>query len=72
MVQSDIEGVMDKEVDDMSHQKSLKGLQLYINPDECILCGACTRMSTDNLFSMMKMKAIIEPKVNDEAVKEKL
>ena len=29
------------EVDDLRTQGKLDGLQLYINPDECIDCGAC-------------------------------
>lgn len=29
-----------KEVTNMSEEEK-KGLQLYINPEECILCGAC-------------------------------
>ena len=35
----DIDG-MGQEVQSMSEEQ-LKGLQLYINPDECIDCGAC-------------------------------
>lgn len=31
---------MGKEVANMSEEEK-KGLQLYINPEECILCGAC-------------------------------
>lgn len=30
-----------EELDNMD-EGSKKGLQLYINPEECILCGACT------------------------------
>jgi len=29
------------EVPDLQAQAKLSGLQLYINPDECIECGAC-------------------------------
>lgn len=35
----DITG-MGKEVESMSEEEK-QGLQLYINPDECIDCGAC-------------------------------
>lgn len=35
----DIDG-MGQEVQSMSEEE-LKGLQLYINPEECIDCGAC-------------------------------
>ncbi len=36
----DIEG-SGAEVPELQKQAKLAGLQLYINPDECIECGAC-------------------------------
>ena len=53
-----------KEVDDMSPEE-LKGKQLYINPEECILCGVYwPECPPDALFFMMKMKQLTKVTMN--------
>ena len=63
----DIEGA-GREVEDMSPEE-LKGKQLYINPEECILCGACVpECPPDAIF--YDEDDTIKAEGNDESVKK--
>ena len=51
---------MGKEVQNMSPEEK-KGLQLYINPEECILCGACIpECPVDAIFESEKEALKVE------------
>jgi ferredoxin len=57
-----------KEVLGMSDEEK-KGLQLYINPDECILCGACIpECPVDAIFETEEEAIAVEG--NDESVRK--
>jgi ferredoxin len=57
-----------KEVLSMSDAEK-KGLQLYINPDECILCGACIpECPVDAIFETEEEAIAVEG--NDESVRK--
>lgn len=57
-----------KEVLGMSDDEK-KGLQLYINPDECILCGACIpECPVDAIFETEEEAIAVEG--NDESVRK--
>ena len=57
-----------KEVTGMSDEEK-KGLQLYINPDECILCGACIpECPVDAIFETEEEAIAVEG--NDESVRK--
>jgi ferredoxin len=57
-----------KEVANMSEEEK-KGLQLYINPEECILCGACIpECPVDAIFESEKSAFIAEG--NEESIKK--
>ena len=48
---------------------SIEGLQLYINPDECIDCGACVpECPVDAIYD--SEEDCIEDEGNDESVKK--
>lgn len=63
----DIDG-MGKEVEGMSLEE-LVGKQLYINPDECIDCGACLPECPVEAIYESEQKTI-EIEGNDESVKK--
>lgn len=57
-----------KEVLGMSEEDK-KGLQLYINPDECILCGACIpECPVDAIFETEEEAIAVEG--NDDSVRK--
>lgn len=57
-----------KEVLGMSDDEK-RGLQLYINPDECILCGACIpECPVDAIFETEEEAIAVEG--NDESVRK--
>lgn len=63
----DIDG-LGREVDKMS-KEDLIGLQLYINPEECIDCGACVpECPVDAIFE--DEETTIRAEGNDETVKK--
>ena len=56
------------EVDKLREEDKLEGLQLYINPDMCIDCGACIpECPPDAIFE--DEYECIEAEGNDESVK---
>lgn len=62
-----IDGV-GKEVHGMSEEEK-KGLQLYINPEECILCGACIpECPVDAIFETEEEAIAVEG--NDDSVQK--
>jgi ferredoxin len=57
-----------KELDGMSDAEK-KGLQLYIDPEECILCGACIpECPVDAIYE--SEEEAIEAEGNDESVRK--
>ena len=57
------------EVDDLREKNKLEGLQLYINPDECIDCGACIpECPPDAIFE--DEEQCIDEEGNAESVKK--
>ena len=57
------------EVDELRKNNKLEGLQLYINPDECIDCGACIpECPPDAIFE--SEEDCIDEEGNDESVKK--
>jgi len=63
----DIKG-MGKEVESMTEEQK-QGLQLYINPEECIDCGACVpECPVDAIYE--DEDETIEKEGNDESVKK--
>ena len=63
----DING-LGQEVENMSEEEK-HGLQLYINPEECIDCGACVpECPVDAIFE--DEEATIRAEGNDESVKK--
>lgn len=63
----DIDG-SGREVDGMS-KEDIQGKQLYINPEECILCGACVPECPPNAIYNDEQQAI-EKDGTDEYVKK--